>query len=134
MREIKFRAWLEGKNEHFTIKNPHMEYDVILSKDGCFNEINPDGSRYKYANVPVMQFTGLKDKNGIEIYDGDILKSNNLDATIRINWSKIWVCWECFDFSGTENFGLLSNIPLKNYSVIGNIYENPELLKNKVNK
>ena len=125
MREIKFRAWIEGRNGT-------MEYGVILSTKGNYCSVEAGWDiQGEYPNISVMQFTGLKDKNGLEIYDGDVLESNQLDANVRVNWSTIWACWECFGMSGTEDFGLLSNISLNNYLVIGNIYENPELLKNK---
>jgi len=85
-----------------------------------------------FEGYEIMQYTGLKDKNGREIYEGDIVKGiyyDNLYKTeneviCQVRWDKsgYWT------FSGTINFlgGYLSD--LRNIIVIGNIYENPELL------
>lgn len=71
---------------------------------------------------PVMQFTGLKDKNGKEIYEGDICQSyweGNQLAKGKVNWNNEKLMW-CL------GYGQLYNIEVE---VIGNVWENPELLK-----
>ena len=115
MREIKLRAW-DGE------------------KMVCPDYINRDGHRWwKENSIPtrsekVMQFTGLKDKKGKEIYEGDILlhsfHSNYIQESLS---SKQVVQWH-EDCCG---FGLVLKIlaKSKNIEVIGNIYENPELLE-----
>lgn len=114
MRQIKFRAWDKRTNEMFTD-------GLVVSKDGilcCFNGEN---------QCEIMQFTGLNDKNGKEIYEGDIVvvKSENNKLIGRVFWEidryriadKMWV----------NSIYRLNEFDLK---VIGNIYENPELLTN----
>ena len=134
-REIKFRAWLEGTHENMTIEVPKMEYDILLN-NGIYH-IEGWGS---YTTITIMQFTGLHDKNGKEIYEGDILEDVKLDGNKRF--------YKVFYKKG----GLVINIhqddfkkdnPLfyepiadmqtsgfieQNCIIIGNIYENPELL------
>jgi len=121
MREIKFRAWDKEKKEMFE----HGLFYLSTQKDfveGFLCQIN-DGEWVDYkGKLTLMQYTGLKDKNGKEIYEGDIV--NNYEYN-----------YEVIFFNGS--FGLeISKDELKsplcfynNIEVIGNIYENPELLK-----
>ena len=134
MREIKFRgkaltgSWvfgnfihskhLQGKSNEFRIKeiDSGLEHDI---------EINTIG-----------QFTGIHDKNGKEIYDGDvIIASNGTRQDIRFGVWKFEINTESgadeidgigFSFSGYEPLNKSFGLP---YEVIGNIHENPELLK-----
>ena len=109
MRELKFRAWSGSKKkmvEPMTIINPtnsHAGGDVL------------------------MQFTGLKDKNGKEVYDGDIIRFKDFTdiITAEVKWGtgqwqykpKGWIT------------GYSSVMVGGNIEVIGNIYDNPELLQ-----
>lgn len=129
MREIKFRAWdLDFKK-------------MWLSHDSCFEYlIHENKQQTQQASIVgfmisdachLMQFTGLKDKNGVEIYDGDILSRTSYHAP---NTAIIAiVIWQNggFILKHHDNLYQLSESNLDNYNVIGNIYENPELLKNK---
>jgi uncharacterized phage protein (TIGR01671 family) len=125
MREIKFRAW--DHRERKMWKPDAIGNDGRPMKDTgtgfltSFPEQNP--------HDPVMQYVGLKDKNGKEIYEGDIVKQDDgllSDVRWRINGCDFVL--NQFQAVGSYNFGFQIN---KGVEVIGNIYENPELLKEK---
>lgn len=110
MKTIKFRAW-DKKEKKMCI--PHLS--MFLEKNNNFSEDN---------NLVLMQFTGLLDKNGKEIFEGDIISFGQNSR--RVNWvgAGFWLidfCGNGIDIEPTFN-------EIKNWKIIGNIYENPELL------
>ena len=125
MRELKFRAWNKKKKQmsnSFALQNlDAIEYDGDGFLDGgCFDGLNDSWEDYE-----IMQYTGLKDKNGKEIYEGDIIKSGHwLDKRRKINGE---IKYErggfILDFVDIEI--ILSIMESNEIEVIGNIYENP---------
>lgn len=116
-REIKFRYWNGGA----------MVYEDMPLPDPTWILHNKMYSPYG-ENI-LMQYTGLKDKNGKEIYEGDIVKYEN--EISEVVWGDYDFCFGWYFF--TKNQYLwetngLSN-PWDETEVIGNIYKNPELLK-----
>mgnify|MGYP006197260585 CR=1 FL=1 len=115
-REIKFRAW-DTKLEEM-IKDPYVEQHMQFAH---LNElISAALTRYV-----LMQYTGLRDKNGKEIYEGDIIKTDyNGGFTGNIEYR----LGEWLIMRGTAD--ILADLHKYNWDieVIGNIYENPELL------
>jgi uncharacterized phage protein (TIGR01671 family) len=113
-REIKFRAWRKRDNGELEMfySDDVSDADTWDAKLCYFFDVG------FYDDEPVMQFTGLKDKNGKEIYEGDILYGGHpLGMETRVvEWEN-----ECAEFT-TPGFE-------EDYTIIGNIYENPELLK-----
>lgn len=114
MREIKFRGW--NKNEKKMCKVNRIDYllkEVIL--DGFPAPMN---DVLYFREVELMQYTGLKDKNGKEIYESDILRDTDGDY-IEMTWRE-----------SIEPFPIVYWGDIDDYEVVGNIYENPELLTN----
>ena len=118
MREIKFRAWDKRKSR--------MMYDgIILDMSDCSRhdmKHNFDAS----DSIELMQYTGLKDKNGVEIYEGDIVKVDE-EFFARVLYNERFTSFDVATTGNTVGFYDYG----KSLEVIGNIYENPELLENK---
>lgn len=125
MREIKFRAWDKKGNQ--MIENEEL---MFSGTDG-FYSLNQEGQEFEWDCV--MQFTGLHDKNGKEIYEGDIVNYGNYTDNNKPCNEKI--IFENCSFVGREirKFGDKNAVSMigKDCEVIGNIYENPELLTKK---
>lgn len=140
MREIKFRAWDEQN------KIIHQDFQFIKSGDSgndwiifisdrfplTEHKTNPftNPNPFFAQQLKIMQFTGLKDKNGREIYEGDILKSTTYSKTYEIGFTLGAFVVLDKDVGYTtilkQPIGLYD---MNMYEVIGNIYENPELIK-----
>jgi len=116
-REIKFRVWDKKNKEMFYEKNNSKKLSGHISKDLKPFCLNKDGFLCK-----LMQFTGLKDKNGKEIYEGDILFKGGYKKT-EVKWNGI-LCQFTFGFD-------LKKVYASEIEVIGNKFENPELLEEK---
>lgn len=124
MREIKFRAWSLIHNE--------MRFNPSMScKDGKWSLRQKGPSTLLQEDMILEQFTGLRDKNAVEIYEGDIL-GGSIGAPVhwcekRMGWAFTFddecACYMC---SGDTE---LSEYDLNELEVIGNIHQNPELLK-----
>lgn len=131
-REIKFRIYDTDEKEMFY----QEDIDYIDFFTGIVFIREDDGYDYlldyKSDDGKLMQYTGLKDKNGKEIYEGDILGRHEY-WPIRIEYDK--GCFMVRDLDKVRYNNLILNVPICNFEsindwkVIGNIYENPELLE-----
>ena len=130
MREIKFRFVEKENNVVREITHIDFELNIvrlITGREAESNWVLQD--EFSFENIELMQYTGLKDKNGVEIYEGDIVKYKGYDDYI---YKVVFVETECRFFAlgvtktqSENNLGYKINNRLK---VIGNIYENGNLL------
>ena len=137
MREIKFRAW-DKRDKKFI-----MDYRKVMpcSYEGEKYDVKVGGGR-NYLSVYVwndygedcelLLYTGLKDKDGREIYEGDIVKYEGLLGEKRIGTVKYIeerALFAIVDKDADDDLCALDLSCAENIEVIGNIYENPELLE-----
>ena len=131
-REIKFRAWDKANKEMQPV-------EAIYFNQKSSKNIIIDDEWFSFGEVILMQYTGLKDKNGKEIYEGDIVlvatysyEEPLLDTTCTIEYNPHYLIYEFVEIEETgERYSMLDirdNFKSE-LEVIGNIYENPELLK-----
>lgn len=128
MREIKFRAW-DKENDRMLFPDDADDILFEITIDGI-KTIDLNGNEDPYAGLPcldtvVMQYTGLKDKNGIDIYDGDIFWSDHSGEYTYVEYQEgaFYII-----HTVTSEKTLLSK-EHGDWIIRGNIYENPELLE-----
>lgn len=117
MREIKFRAWDR-------LSNAIVELDGVLGDMG-FKRTSSYNKYYELERV--MQYTGLKDKNGKEIYEGDIVQRTSM-APGGIDFLGKVVYGECEYWLENERGAINLFTEIDELEVISNMYENPDLL------
>ena len=117
--EIKFRAWHEKK--------------IMKYSDGSLSTFFYD---VEHNAIELMQFTGLHDKNGKEIYEGDFVKDNIGIREVKIGWFKFRDCdsieHEHYGVYGVWDDGTISafdKCDLDKLELIGNKFDNPEMIK-----
>ena len=153
MREIKFRAWDKKDKYMFDVKQINTGINIgdvckMIIWEESEGDNRADGNdlvQHYGDTVELMQYTGLKDKNGKEIYEGDVLRipsKNDWEKTHFQAYEVFWHDNDCADnhigwqMNRVHNQGGYGEswtrtfLPkyVKEMEVIGNIYENPELL------
>ncbi len=137
MREIKFRAWnKENKSWYHPIYEAHRgKLEEILMKPSTGHVVirkHPNKDTYldatQHSRFILMQYTNFKDKNGVEIYEGDVVKDEI--SRLEVVWHTKTGTWgfhkkhkETADF-----FSLAMLEPEIKLEIIGNVHENKELL------
>lgn len=115
MREIKFRAWEKSMKEMMNVDSIDFERKII-NKEFVWRML---------SEVVLMQYIGLKDKKGVEIFEGDIVRAYHRlweqHVTLKVHYLN-----GCFMFGNYNAHGFFKEH--QNIEVIGNIFENHELL------
>lgn len=116
MREIKFRAWdkLNKRFEYFDLNDPKS---MPIAESSIYF-------------MPKQQFLGLKDKNKKEIFEGDVGKGDRTGHLYEVKWVNENARFE-FITRNDVSLGYTANTASKMVEIIGNVWENPELLKEK---
>ena len=124
MKELKIKAWLKKENKMVSIIGIDFNYEYIryTEDDNLFNE---NYKTAEFKNIELLQFTGLKDNGGQELYEADVIKFNDgiddiyglisyddEDGTYRVSYENI-----------TEHLSEREG----DFEIVGNIFENPQL-------
>ena len=123
MREILFRGkrmdtgvFVEGG---YFVLHGDEDMHIIVSEDGQYNRVEPE---------TVSQFTGVVDVNQQKIFEGDIVKVfgvfGEIEVSDVVNWSKLFSMWHVGEFTMLYN-----SENINRHQIIGNIYDNQELLE-----
>ena len=126
-REIKFRAWMRG--------SMYYNHSISLQVDGTIHHLDTDGNweeDYNSNVVELMQYTGLKDKNGVEIYEGDIVEcfiDDELVGSNEVIEFKNGSFWLDRRHTTIHEWNTMpDNTYATDLQAIGNIHEHPHLL------
>lgn len=151
MRKIKFRAWDDGKKEWLLGYNyPNLggfslDGECVLMGEwaGICTSFMFENNGKKRTDLKVMQFTGLKDKNGKEIFEDDICLLEINGFNLKPSFIPFLIVFNVDGFQGSNILKKKKDFLNNNYlfsprrfnyaewkklEVVGNIYENPELL------
>lgn len=138
MREIKVRAWdKENKAMLYPDEEQFIWYGSKIWLQVCWPYNKSRNKDVRIENLELLQFTGLKDKNGKEIFEGDIVQytASDMSSTNIGTKSKHKIFFDngAFLIEFPTNKGEMCGLDLRVYNqsseIISNIYENPELLE-----
>lgn len=134
-RQIKFRVWNNKDKEwlHGPNKEPSLDGINLIGENILFGNFLNEVKIEDLNDIVALQFTGLKDKNEKEIFEGDIVSVFSNTQKSQVFWEKDCGFWALYiHFSSHRDcvpeMELLSN-HLKSVEVIGNIFDNPDLIK-----
>ena len=125
-REIEFRAWLKSRSTLCKVLSIHFDKITTISvKDGQGKTWFELGNE----NAVLMQYTGLKDKNNKEIYEGDIVKWWGYEVQFGRQLRPERIIYINDYIKDTYKILCITENTRQTVEIIGNIYENPELLE-----
>ena len=129
MKEVKFRGFTTNLVNNMWVEGDLIHYDkdefYIMPQNGRYWDISHDGDRV--IKESIGKFTGFKDKNGKEIYEGDILKFED-GGIVYVSWDVEYTGFILIDPTGYQETEGIGNWILENVEVVGNIFDNKKLL------
>ena len=133
-REIKFRAWDKSDKEMYHNIINGIEFDDGSKYDFCRFLGNKEiGDYHEWV---VMQYTGIKDIDGVDIYEGDIIdcecteNQKEQNGKREVVWNNSEMSWGTYEGDSIKLLGLCMNWGgFDTFRVLGNIHQNPDLLK-----
>lgn len=152
-REIKFRAWDGESEEMIYLENSGLQYFdfegsyslgfTVGGYEGFWAHEQYDSPTEEASKFPIMQYTGLKDKKGREIYEGDVIPIKFSNRSSGIKYGEDYTINGVVKFDDSFQLRYILEFKKNNYDIIscefgygamteleiiGNIHENPELL------
>lgn len=125
MRDIKFRAWLIEPKIMIDVLNLNIEDEYV----GAHDIYEPNYyERYNFKDLILMQYTGLKDMNEEDIYEGDIISDSSNELTV-VKWGQEQWGWFLASPDRIRPFNSTVLGWARKYQIIGNIYKNIELFE-----
>lgn len=146
-REIRFRVWDKVQSSMVYPSPTDSSGGLLMTLEGAVYSVG----KYMNDHIELQQYTGLKDKNGVEIYEGDIIRdrfvsqpgfgqigfgsSFDREWIAEVKIPDVYMCWDAHQFPDPETLAkhFAEGDDKYGVEVIGNIYENKELLNDQSN-
>nr|DAX92792.1 MAG TPA: YopX protein [Caudoviricetes sp.] len=127
MNNLKFRAWDKKLQIIGTVSNIDFEYEEVTFYIDDEEELE---TCQPFEDVELMQSTGLFDKNGVEIFEGDIVRNTHTGSVGRVHWCVHNTGFFYYVEKDKKDYTVFR--AKYNLEVIGNVYENKELIQNEI--
>lgn len=130
MKEFKMKAWLKKEKKMVAIIGIDLNYQYIRYTDDG-NLFKDDYKIADFKDVKLLQYIGMKDKNNKEVYEGDILKLRDNHGIQLVKYHDEWSAFILESQKDTSVGVLGLYFDKEDFEIIGNAYENSELLGEK---
>lgn len=130
MKEFKMKAWLKKEKKMVAIIGIDLNYQYIRYTDDG-NLFKDDYKIADFKDVELLQYIGMKDKNNKEVYEGDILKLRDNHGIQLVKYHDEWSAFILESQKDTSVGVLGLYFDKEDFEIIGNAYENSELLGEK---